>query len=78
MASIAHAAARKAFSTALKAVLKQSKKKRGEGYVNIINVIEKLNGDTWPAESYDRLRETFGSNGKWAQFFDELLDTVDV
>jgi len=78
MAGITHAAGRKALSTALTGVLKKSKKNRGEGYLKVIDVIEKLNGDTWPDEAYVRLRKAFSSDGKWAQFFDNLLDNVDM
>ena len=73
-----HAAERKAFQLILKNVLKKAKGNRGEGYQNIINTIQKFNGDAWPEKSYENLRKTFASDGKWAQFFDRLLESVDV
>ncbi len=79
MASIAHAAERKAFELVLRNVLKKKKgSDRDEGYVDVINAIEKLQGDTWPPEAYERLRKGFSQGGKWAQFFDNLIANTDT
>lgn len=75
---IVHAAKRKALEVALDAVMKKAKKDRTEGYVEVINVVEKLLGDAWPPEAYDRLRDALGKDGKWTSFFDDLLDYVDT
>ncbi len=73
-----HGVEKKVLGAALKNVLKKPREKRGEAYLKVIDVIEKANGDAWSKEGYDKLRETFGSNGKWATFFDDLIDRVDV
>ena len=75
---IAHAAQRKAFELVRDTVGKKAIANRKEGYVGVINAIQKLLGDAWPDEAYDRLRAAFGSDGKWTQFFNNLLDHVDV
>ena len=75
---IVHAAKRKALEVALDAVMKKAKKDRTEGYVEVVNVVEKLLGDGWPPEAYDRLRSALGKDGKWTSFFDDLLDYVDT
>ena len=41
MGSISHAAERKAFEVALDSLMKKAEKNRSEGYVEIINMIER-------------------------------------
>ena len=60
MASITHAAEKKAFEVALNRVMKKSKNAREEGFVGVVNAMEKLLGNTWPPEAFDRLRTAFG------------------
>jgi hypothetical protein len=74
---LAHAAERKAFELVLNSLEKKSKKNRHEGYVEVVNAMQKVLGDGWPDEAYDRLRATFSKGGKYANFFDRLLDTTD-
>lgn len=76
-ADLAHAAERKAFELVLNSLGKKAKKNRHEGYVEVVNAMQKVLGDGWPAEAYDRLRATFSKGGKYANFFDRLLDTTD-
>ena len=78
MASITHAAEKKAFEVALNRVMKKSKNAREEGFVGVVNAMEKLLGNTWPPEAFDRLRTAFGEDGKWTDFFCRLLDTRDT
>lgn len=78
MASIAHAAEKKAFEVALNRVMKKSKNAREEGFVGVVNAMEKLLGNTWPPEAFDRLRTALGKDGKWTDFFCRLLDTRDT
>lgn len=78
MASIKHAVERKAFDVALTTVGKKLKKDRYKAYQDVINLIEKINGDAWEKEGYERLRKTFSEGGKWGNFFNRLLDYVDL
>ncbi|MCR4672515.1 MAG: radical SAM protein [Lachnospiraceae bacterium] len=78
MANLVHAAQRKAFSVVLDNVMKKAEKSRGEGYVEVINYMQKLMGDTWPDSAYDKLRNTFSKGGKYAQFFDRILENTDT
>ncbi len=75
---IVHAAQRKAFEVVLDAVGKKARKSRGEGYVDVINSIQKLLGNAWTDEGYAQLKSSFGKGGKYAKFFDNLLDNTDT
>ncbi len=78
MAAITHAAERKAFEVALGSVMKKVDKNRSEGYVEIVNMIEKVLKDGWKPEAYDRLRTALGKEGKWTHYFNNLLDNCDI
>ena len=78
METISHAVERKAFEVALDSLMKKAQKNRSEGYVEIVNMIEKVLKDGWKPEAYERLRVTLGKDGKWTQFFNNLLDNCDV
>ncbi len=78
MASITHTAERKAFEVALSSVMKKVDKNRSEGYVEIVNMIEKVLKDGWKPEAYERLRMALGKDGKWTQYFNNLLDNCDI
>ena len=56
---IAHAAERKGFELALNGVMKRAQGNRNEGYVEVINAIEKVLGDGWPPQAYENLRTAF-------------------
>ncbi|MCI5615872.1 MAG: radical SAM protein [Clostridia bacterium] len=58
--------------------MKKSKNAREEGFVGVVNAMEKLLGNTWPPEAFDRLRTALGKEGKWTDFFCRLLDTRDT
>ena len=75
---IVHAAQRKAFELVLDTVGKKAVSNRKEGYLGVVNAIAKLNGDTWPESAYEKLRKAFASDGKWTQYFNNLLDHVDL
>ena len=75
---IAHVAERKGFELALNGVMKRAQGNRNEGYVEVINAIEKVLGDGWPPQAYENLRTAFGSDGKWSQYFDRLLERADL
>ena len=75
---LVHAAERKAFELVLDTAGKKAVKNREQGYVDVVNAIQKLLGDTWPPEAYDRLRATFSKEGKWTTFFNNLIDRVDL
>ena len=77
MAAITHAAERKAFEVALNSAMKKVDKNRSEGYVEVVNMIEKVLKDGWKPEAYERLRTTLGKDGKWTQYFNNLLDNYD-
>ena len=75
---LVHAAKRKAFELVLDTVGKKAIENRTEGYVGVVNAFQKLLGDAWPESAYDRLRVAFGKDGKWTQFFNNLMDHADV
>ena len=75
---LVHAAERKAFELVLDTAGKKAVNNREEGYVGVVNAIQKLLGNTWPPEAYDRLRATFSKEGKWTTFFNNLIDRVDL
>lgn len=75
---LVHAAERKAFELVLDTAGKKAVKNREQGYVDVVNAIQKLLGDAWPPEAYDRLRATFSKEGKWTKFFNDLIDRVDL
>ena len=74
---IAHAAERKAFEFALDRVTKYAKKERTKGYVEIVNMIQKVLGDVWSDAAYDRMREYLGKDSKWSEMLSRTMDTVD-
>ena len=74
---LTHAAERAAFEAVLKTAGKKAVKNRKEGYVEVINVMQKILGNAWPDEAYGRLRTAFSKDGKWTGFFNDLLDRVD-
>ena len=74
---LTHAAERAAFQAVIKTAGRKTISNREEGFVSVVDMIQKINGDTWSAEAYDRLRETFGKDGKWTKFFNHLLDCAD-
>lgn len=75
--NIGHATERKAFEVALTAAMKKAQKNENGGYVDLVNMLQKLLGKTWPDEAYDHLRTAFGKDGKYTQFFNRITNSVD-
>ncbi len=75
--NITHVAERKMFEAALNASVKYAKGHRGEGYVGVVDAMQKVLKDGWPDKAYDNLRTGLSSDGKWAQFFDDLIENTD-
>ena len=74
---IVHAAERKAFEVVLDNVGKKAIKNREEGFVSVVDGMHKFLGGIWTEDGFERLRATFSKDGKWTQFFNNLLDYVD-
>ena len=74
---IKHSAERLAFEGALDAAVHRLDRDPNEGYLKIIDLIQRVLGDAWPDYAYDNLREAFSGDGKWKLFFDNLLQTAD-
>lgn len=75
---LVHAAQRKAFQLVLETVGKKAVENRSEGYVEVIDAIQKLLGNAWKDTAYDSLRKAFSKDGKWTTYFNNLLDHVDT
>lgn len=75
---ILHAAQRKAFETALNTAMKKVDGNNNKGYIGVIDLIQKTLGKGWPDQAYENLREAFGKDGKWTQFFNNLNETTDL
>jgi len=75
--SLTHAAERKAFETALTLAFKKVGKNDNDGYVDIVNLFQKVLGKAWPDEAYDHMRTAFGKDGKYTQYFNRIAATVD-
>jgi len=75
--TVSHAAERAAFSLVLDGIEKYTKKERTKGYVQLVNMMQKVLGNVWKPETYDHLREGLGKDGKWSRYLDNLIDTID-
>ena len=51
-----HAAERTAFDVAISGALKYVGKKRGEGMIKIVDLMQKILGDVWPDRAYEAKR----------------------
>lgn len=74
---VAHAAERKAFELALDGVMKYTKKERTRGFVKVVDMIQKILGDTWKPSAYDEMREGLGKDSKWSRMINNMIDTTD-
>lgn len=75
---LAHAAERKAFEVVIDSVIKHLDKDPSKNMVQLINMAEKILGDTWSPEAYVMLRGAFSDpNSKWSKFGQRLLNEVD-
>lgn len=74
---VKHAVEKKAFEAALNSVTKKAYNSRGEGYIEVVNMMEKILKDGWKPQAYEKLRVAFSKDGKWTKFFDRILDQTD-
>lgn len=74
---VKHAVEKKAFEAALNSVTKKAYNSRGEGYIEVVNMMEKILKDGWKPQAYEKLRTAFSKEGKWTKFFDRILDQTD-
>ncbi len=75
---LVHAAERKVFEGVIDGILKHVEKDPSKNMVQLINMIEKILGDTLPPTAYDKLRSAFSDeNGKWANYLRRALVEVD-
>ena len=74
---VVHAAEKKAFELVIDSVLKNLGKDT-KNMVQLINMAEKILGDTWAPSAYEMLRNAFSDpEGKWVKFGTRLLNEVD-
>lgn len=75
---VVHAAEKKAFELVIDSILKNLGKDTSKNMVQLINMAEKILGDTWAPSAYDMLRNAFSDpEGKWVKFGTRLLNEVD-
>ncbi len=75
---VVHAAEKKAFELVIDSILKNLGKDTSKNMVQLINMAEKILGDTWSPSAYEMLRNAFSDpEGKWVKFGTRLLNEVD-
>ena len=74
-----HAAERKAFQVALNRLINKVRTEDAAEVANsLINLMEKILGDSWKQESYENLRAVANNpDGKWARYADRLVRDTD-
>lgn len=78
MARLKDAAERQAFSIAIDATLKNLKKDRVKGLLNIVNLTQKAMGDNFGTEVYDVVRNMIKDpDNKWMHYVNRLLDETN-
>ena len=81
MASLAHAAERKAFEIAISQAVKYVKKEgvdKSEQIGKIIDLVKKVMGNSFSDEQYEKARWTITSpESKWSRFFAKGFDEID-
>jgi len=79
LGEIAHKTQRQAFSIALDAALKYAGKDRQKAMLQLVDLMEKTNADTWGPSAYKALREQVFNdpNSKWMQYTNKMFDEVD-
>ena len=78
--NIAHMMERKAFEIGLDKVLSKAQKGEdtAEAFRSIIDMMEKILGDSWEASSYEMLRNlTCNPDSKWTHYTQRILRDVD-
>ena len=76
---IVHAAERKAFQTVLNGIVNKGQKKDvAEMADSLVNLMEKILGDSWKQESYDMLRSiATNPDSKWARYANHIIKDMD-
>ena len=76
---IVHAAERKAFQTVLNGIVSKGQKKDvAEMADSLVNLMEKILGDSWKQESYDMLRSiATNPDSKWARYANHIIKDMD-
>ena len=79
MTNVIHTAERKAFQLALDRVVHKAKEgNAAEVADSLINLIQKILGDTWKEETYAQLHQIAGDpNSKWARYADRVIKETD-
>lgn len=73
-----HKATRLAFSTAIDGVMKYINKDREKNLLKLVDMAEKLMGDTYPKYLWKNARELFSDpDAKWMQFMFKSFDDLD-
>ena len=76
---IVHAAERKAFQTVLNGIVSKGQKKDvAEMADSLVNLMEKILGNSWKQESYDMLRSiATNPDSKWARYANHIIKDMD-
>ena len=76
---VAHAAERVAFQTVLNKLIKTAQTEdAAEAANSIVNLMEKILGDSWKQESYENLRHIAEHpDSKWARYADRIIRDTD-
>ncbi len=75
---LAHKAQRKMFEVVIDAALKHAGKDRQKALLQLVDLVEKVLGDTWSPAAYQRFRDIFSDpDSKWMKYADSLFDDLD-
>lgn len=75
--SLTHKVSRKAFGTAIDGVLKYVNKDREKNLLNLVDLSEKLMGDTFDEQAYEAARRMIQEpDSKWMKYVNHLLDEI--
>ena len=76
---LSHAAERKAFETILDSMIKRGQTQDiGELAQTLVDLMQKILGNSWKAESFDMLRRVADDpDGKWAHYAQRLIREYD-
>ena len=66
---LTHAAERAAFQAVIKTAGRKTISNREEGFVSVVDMIQKINGDTWSAEAYRKFDTPKSPRALRALFF---------
>lgn len=75
---LAHKAERATVSLAIDTVIKKAKKDNKDALLNLVNVSEKVAGDLFEKESYEKTRNVIiNEENKWNKYIKKILEEVD-